>query len=118
MAEEMLRAGARGYLLKENAFDEILMAIRSVAAGQTYVSSQLAGPLLRREDGPSTDLQWTARQLAILRLVAAGETTKQIAAKLGIHVKTVDHHRHRIREKLSAKSSAEMVSVAKNRGLI
>jgi DNA-binding NarL/FixJ family response regulator len=118
MAEEMIRAGARGYLVKENAFDEILLAIQSVAAGRTYVSSHLAGPLLRREKAPSDDLPWTARQLAILRMVAAGDTTLQIAAKLGIHIKTVDSHRHRIREKLGTKSAAEMISVAKDRGLI
>ena len=118
MAEEMLQAGARGYLLKENAFDEILLALQSVAAGRTYVSSHLTGPLLRRKDVATTDLQWTARQLAILRMVAAGETTMQIAAKLQIHIKTVDSHRLRLREKLGAKSAAEMISLAKDRGLI
>ena len=118
MAEEMLRAGARGYVLKENAFQEVLLAIQSVAAGQTYVSSQLTGPLLLRKVDPTADMEFTARQLAILRLVAAGKTTRQIAVELRVHVKTVDNHRHRIREKLDAKSSSEMISLAKDRGLM
>lgn len=118
LAEDMLQAGARGLMLKEHAFEAILAAIRSVAAGQSYVSPQIAGTLLRRTDGPVSYNSWTDRQLEILRLVAAGDTSKRIARKLGIHIKTVDSHRHRIREKLGVHCTAEMISVVKDRGLV
>jgi DNA-binding NarL/FixJ family response regulator len=118
LAEEMLQAGARGLMLKEHAFEAILLAIRSVAEGQSYVSPQLAGTMLRRRDGPVSSETWTDRQLEILRLVAAGDTSQRIARKLGIHIKTVENHRQRIRQKLGVHSVAEMVRVAKERGLV
>ena len=119
LAEDLLAAGAKGFLLKDNAFEGILEAIHEVAAGGTYVSPEVATELLGPRNGrpEHNGGALTLRQREILRLVAAGETSKRIAALLGIHVKTVDHHRQLIREKLGARSSAEMVRLAKDRGL-
>ena len=119
LAEDLLAAGAKGFLLKDNAFEGILEAIHEVAAGGTYVSPEVATELLGPRNGrpEHNGCALTLRQREILRLVAAGETSKRIASLLGIHVKTVDHHRQLIREKLGARSSAEMVRLAKDRGL-
>ena len=117
IAEDLLAAGARGFMLKDNTFDSILEAIQTISSGGTYVSAEVAAELLAfRTNAPGT-LALTDRQREILRLVAAGDTSKSIARTLGIHIKTVDHHRHHIREKLGARSSAEMVRLAQERGL-
>ena len=78
MVEQMLGAGAGGYVLKDNAFNEILVAPQSVAAGHTYVSAQLAGRILRSElKLPNVDVSWTMRQLTILRMVSVGRQNDQ-----------------------------------------
>jgi len=121
VARDLLEAGVAGYLLKEHAFDDIVAGIRAVAAGKSFVSPGIAGQLLqggsRRTDQRQKATALTTRQLEILRLVAAGDTSKRIARKLGLHVKTVDNHRSQIRQKLGVHSSAEMIRVAGERGL-
>ena len=118
VADEFLAAGAKGFLLKDNAFESLLEAVQTVAAGGTYVSPEVAAELLTFRGSTSLSLLLTARQREILQLVAAGDTSKCIARKLGIHIKTVDHHRQLIREKLGARSSAEMIRLAKDGRLI
>lgn len=116
-AVEMFAAGVKGFVLKEHAFEDILSAIRAVSNGKTFVSPQVASEVLTRHD-PKPKTTLTARQLEVLRLIARGCTSKRIASKLGIHLKTVDNHRQRLREKLGVHSSAELVHVASERGLI
>jgi two-component system response regulator NreC len=116
-ALDMLAAGAQGYVLKEHAFEDILAAIQAVGSGKKFVSPQIASEVLTRHDHePATTL--TGRQLEILRLIAKGLTSKRIASQLGIHLKTVDNHRQRLREKLGVHSSTELIHVATERGLI
>lgn len=117
LVEEMLAAGARGYVLKTHAFEEIMCAVRAITEGKTYVSPELVGEVLaKKRDEQSVKL--TARQTEILRLVAAGDTSKRIARKLEIHIKTVEQHRARIRERLGVRSNSEMIRVATQRRLI
>lgn len=119
--EELLAAGVRGYMLKEHAFEELRTAIRAVAAGKIHISPQVASELILYKNMPSTvstKLTLTARQLEILRLIAAGHTSKRIASQLGIHIKTVDNHRHMLRDRLSVNSTAELIRVAMEHGLI
>jgi two-component system NarL family response regulator len=117
-AEDFLAAGAKGFLLKDHAFDTILAAIAALAQGRCYVSPEIAGELLAARRRGAAEVVLTSRQLEILRLVAAGDTNKRIAGKLGLHYKTVDAHRQRIREKLGARSTAEMIRRAQERGLL
>jgi DNA-binding NarL/FixJ family response regulator len=117
-AAETLAAGAHGFLLKDNAFDDVAKAIRVLAGGGTYIDPQIASQLLQVAPGVKAAASLTGRQLEILRMVAAGHTSRRIAGHFGLHVKTIDNHRQRIREKLGVKSAAEMIRVAKERGLI
>lgn len=117
IAEDILAAGARGFLLKDNTFDSILVAINTLRDGGTYISPEVSAELLASRVAGPIAFGLTERQREILQLVADGETSKSIARKLGVHIKTVDHHRRLIREKLGARSSAEMVRLAKDHGL-
>ena len=101
-----LRAGATGYLLKAAARTELKLAVRAVAQGKLYLSSQLLRPLIERSvNGDSSKLhpklqRLTNRQAEVLRLIAEGRTTQQIALDLNIGVKTVESHRAQLMERL------------------
>lgn len=118
----LLRAGAAGYVLKRTASAELVRAIRTVAAGGTYIDPSLAGALLgahvqraqhgdagRRPDGFG---ELTARETEVLRLVARGYSNKEIAAALEISVKTVETHKTNGMTKLGLKSRAALVRFA------
>ena len=119
----MPQAGAAGHILKDCDYEEFLRAVRSVLAGQTYLSPAVAGEVVgahvRGSEGatsqPLGDL--TSRQLEILQLRAEGRATKQIAARLHISTKTVDAHRHEIMTKLDLHSIAELTKFAVREGL-
>ncbi|MCB1886063.1 MAG: response regulator transcription factor [Rhodocyclaceae bacterium] len=119
---QMLEAGARGYLLKENAFDEILTALRALADGKVYVSPQASGSLLQDmasgqppEATEATPL--TARERETLQLIAEGHSTVQIAERLFVSAKTVESHRKKIMDKLDLHSVAELTKYAIRHGL-
>ena len=120
---EMLSAGAAGYLLKDCAFDEVAGAIRSVAAHQTYLSPRIAGIVVKnwvhRLEKTDSSAFWllTPREREVLQLLAEGQTTKSIAAKLHLSVKTIETHRQRIMNKLSVRSVAELTKYAVREGL-
>lgn len=119
--EPLMAAGAMGYMLKEHAFEDLLTAIRAVADGKTFISPQVAAQLLvstNKNNSAPAVATVTVRQLEILRLVASGDTSKRIAKKLSIHIKTVDNHRRMLRDRLGVHSTAEMIRVAKEDGLI
>jgi DNA-binding NarL/FixJ family response regulator len=105
-------AGARGYLTKESEPNEIVRAVRAVAAGGTYVSATLAAYLLK------APMQLTAREREILRLVAGGETDQDIAEQLVISVRTVRSHLDRIRDKTGSRRRADLTRLAIERRLI
>ena len=121
--EGMLRAGVVGYLLKENAFEELIKALRIVCAGKKYLSPDVTDIVLRdflnqpvgKDVGESRDL--TLREREVLQLIAEGRATKEIAERLHISVKTVESHRKNIMEKLKLHSVAELTKYAVRHGL-
>lgn len=117
---ETLRAGAKGYLLKDAVDAELILAIRSVAANESYISPAVSNTVLsdyQRFVGSPLDLL-TAREHDVFLLLAEGKTAKDIAATLEISVYTVDAHRNRIFRKLGLRTSAELVRFAIRQGVL
>ena len=115
-------AGARGYLVKEAADVELILAVRHVASGQDYVHPALGAALLApgatapRAGGPGGEL--SERELEVLRLVALGHTNAEIAAELYVSVRTVETHRAHLQQKLGIKTRADLVRYARQIGLL
>jgi len=120
----MLDAGASGYLLKDCAFEELVSAILTVMAGKIYVSSNIKGFSLDKPTGKvltpgSFGLSLlTSREREVLQLVAEGLSSRAVAARLGISVKTVEAHRRHIMDKLEVGSISELVKYAIRQGII
>jgi DNA-binding NarL/FixJ family response regulator len=114
-----LRAGADGYLLKDTASSELKPAMEAVAAGETYLSRQVSKHVIAGMVNPSpkADLL-TARQSEILKMIAEGKSTKQIAFALEVSSKTIETHRARIMERLAIHDTAGLVVHAIRTGLI
>lgn len=116
---EAVREGVSGYVLKSQTLADLVGAVRAVASGAEYWCPSLASGLLRsarNRSGPNALL--TIRQRDVLRLVAEGKTTKEIAVVLGVSVKTADSHRTRLMEKLGLHETAGLVRYAIRHGLI
>jgi DNA-binding NarL/FixJ family response regulator len=117
-AERALRAGARGYIMKQEAPQVLLQAIRKVLHGEVYVSDKMSALLLqrmvgnRKPDGALPMDRLTDREMEIFRMIGAGLTVKEIAEKLFLSAKTIEAHREHIKEKLSLKTSAELLRFA------
>lgn len=115
-------AGATGYLVKDAADVELVMAVRHVAAGDNYVHPSLGAALLEpevvtaRPSGPGGEL--SEREVDVLRLVALGHTNADIAEELYVSVRTVETHRAHVQQKLGVKSRAELVRITREHGLI
>ena len=112
-----LRAGAQGYLMKEEVLDRVVEAIRAVAGGGIFMSEVLRQQVLvnlANGDGASQSPIDTLsdRELEVLQLSGQGQTPREIANQLGISVKTVESHRMRVREKLNMSNSAELLRFA------
>jgi DNA-binding NarL/FixJ family response regulator len=115
---DMLEAGATGYVLKDCLFDELVQAIQTVSAGNTYLSSRITGVvvedyikrLVKVADSPLSSL--TSREREVLQLVAEGKSTKQIALELHVSTKTVDAGRRKIMGKLNAHTIVDLVKIA------
>jgi len=117
---EILRAGARGYLLKDSAEDGFLNAVRAVARGEGYLSPAVSDAVLtdyRKHVTNPLDLL-TTREREVLQWIAEGKTNKDIATALKLSVYTVEAHRGKIMEKLNLHSSGELVRFAVRNGLI
>lgn len=116
-AQHALASGALGFVLKELADGELALAVRAAAGGAEYVSPRVAVRLdaLRRS---LTDDELTLREVEILRLIALGHTSVEIAGKLHISPRTVESHRARIHNKLGLATRAELVRYALGRGLL
>jgi DNA-binding NarL/FixJ family response regulator len=112
--DRALRAGARGYLLKDAAVDELTNAIREVHAGRTRVAPAVAAKLADR----MTQVQLTMRELTVLRLLADGKTNKEIGVHLSIAESTVKVHLTHLFEKLGVSSRTEAIASAARRGLV
>ena len=119
----MLQAGARGYLLKDCAFDELEEAITEVQKGRIFLGSKIQGVVVGdyvdRLAGtrPTSPVTLTAKEREVLQLVAEGKSTKEIAQALSITVKTVETHRHNIMNRLSIRSIAQLTKYAIRQGL-
>ena len=117
---EILRAGARGYLLKDSVDVDLLAAVRAVAKGEGYLSPGVSDTVLsdyRKHVTDPLDLL-SSREREVLQLIAEGKTNKDIATLLNLSVYTVDAHRGRIMEKLNLHSTSELVRFAVRKGLI
>lgn len=119
---QVLAAGALGYILKNAGPDEILVAVRTVAAGRRFLCSELGLVMLDKvlagtPEAPTKSTSvLSGRELEILRLVADGLTTAQIADKLFTSPRTVETHRQNIMEKIGAKNTAALVKLAVSQG--
>ena len=119
----VVRAGAAGYLVKDSPTSELIQAVRTLAAGQAHfgpyasriIAEQVHRPARSFSD-PYGDL--TAREREVFHLVVEGLTTKEIARRLEISVKTAENHRSHVMAKLNARNSAEIVRYAVRKGLI
>jgi DNA-binding NarL/FixJ family response regulator len=119
-AIEALRAGARGYVLKTQAGNDVVAAIRHVHRGEVYLSPRISKVVVEAYLA-SSDLQsvaLTSRERQVLQLVGEGNSTKQIAALLGISAKTADSHRTTLMDKLDIHQVAGLVRYAIRSGLI
>ncbi|MBK5295211.1 MAG: response regulator transcription factor [Acidobacteriia bacterium] len=116
---ETLRAGAKGYLLKDSIDQDLLRAIRSVATGDGFLSPEVSGTVLEEYQQTKDPFdQLTAREREVFQLLAEGKVAKEIATELDISIYTVDAHRGRIMKKLGLHSSTEIVRFAMRKGLI
>ena len=117
---EMLRAGAKGYLVKDADDDALLDAVRAVARGEAYLSPSVADAVLtdyRKHVTNPMDLL-TAREREVLQLIAEGKTNKDVANQLKLSVYTVEAHRSRLMEKLNLHSTGDLVRFAIRNGII
>jgi two-component system response regulator NreC len=117
-ARRALRSGARGFVLKEAADDELLEAIRLAAVGETYLNPRVGARLAAQPEpsGPPDDL--TEREVEVLRLIALGHTNAEIGAQLYLSTRTVETHRAHIQQKLRRSSRAELVRYALEHDLV
>jgi len=117
---EILRAGAAGYLLKHSAGEELLRAVRVIASGGTYVSPRQARQVLdamMTADGPARP-SLSSRQIEVMQLIVEGRRMKEIAADLGLSVRTVEDHKAQLMRTLEVKSTAELVRAAIRHGFV
>lgn len=121
--QESLRIGARGYILKESAANEVIEAIAQVQKGELFFSQSVREQVLNnyvellRDLDHSETSPLSIREREVLQLVAEGKTTKEIAAVLNLSVKTVESHRKQIMDKLDLHSVAELTKYAIREGL-
>jgi DNA-binding NarL/FixJ family response regulator len=118
---EALRAGARGYLLKNAAPEELLDGIRSVAAGRKYISIkpvEEASPEVARGDVPDHEVTLSEREAVVLRQLGAGYTITEIANALGLSMKTVSTYRTRLCRKLEVRNTASLIRYALKTGMV
>ncbi len=119
---EMLSAGASGYILKDDAFTELVKAINTVMDGQAYLCPKAASALVdhyvrNHPQNIPANILLTNRQREVLKLLAEGKSTKEIALILKLSPKTIDACRHRVMEKLNVQNIAELVKYAIREGL-
>ena len=117
-AERVLRAGGRGYIMKQEGGKKLMQAIRQVLAGQIYVSEKMSSKILelfsgRREAAAHSPVEHLSdREFEVFQLIGQGQGTRQIAEHLRLSVKTVEVHRANIKKKLELKTGAEVVRFA------
>jgi DNA-binding NarL/FixJ family response regulator len=120
-AERALRAGARGYIMKQEAIEGLICAIQQVAAGRIYVSERISQTVLHRVGQDDVHLgglgTLTDRELAVFDQIGRGVGTAAIADRLGVSVKTIETYRSNIKTKLHLKDAAELIRFAATWGM-
>jgi DNA-binding NarL/FixJ family response regulator len=116
--KESLRKGAMGYLLKESGEKELLEAIYNVSHGKKHFKNKISDLLINDISSPVQDQLLTDRELTIVRMVANGKITKEIADELNISVRTAETHRSKIMKKLNVSNASEMIRFAFDKKLI
>lgn len=116
-APRALRAGAAGYVMKQEALDNVVTAIRKVARNEIHISPQMSSRLLGRLTRGNAEVQspvdaLSDRELEVLTLIGQGFGTRAIAEKLNLSIKTIESHRAHVKEKLNLESGAELVHYA------
>ena len=117
-AERSLRAGASGYIMKQEATDKVLAAIRKILSGELHLSDKVAGKLLNQLVGGPAAVEvnplagLTNRELEVVRLIGKGLGTREIAQELHISIKTVESYQAHIKEKLSLRNARELLRFA------
>jgi DNA-binding NarL/FixJ family response regulator len=117
-ALEAQAAGAAGYILKDNSFEDLALAVRSIAAGGTFVTASIRAKLRALQRNGQTHLALSDREREVLRLVALGHSSKEIARVLAISARTVDTYRNRLMHKLGLHSVADVVRYAVQAGML
>ncbi|CAN5276889.1 response regulator transcription factor [soil metagenome] len=118
-ADRALRAGARGYLMKREALDSVLTAVRTLLNGEIYLSAEMAKRMIAEHigggaQGRSAVEKLTDRELEVLQLIGDGKEVRDIAAELHLSPKTVEAHRANIKEKLNLSNAREVARFATN----
>src|ERR1700687_1986085 len=117
-AERALRAGANGYIMKQEATEKVLVAIRRILNGEIYVSERIANKMLKLYITGASSLKNSSisdlsdRELEVFRLIGEGHGTRQIAAELHLSIKTVESYQAHIKDKLSLRSARELMQHA------
>ncbi len=117
-AERALRAGANGYIMKQEATERVLVALRRILNREIYVSDRVANKMLQQFVGATSPArrspfdELSDRELEVLRLIGEGHSTRQIAENLHISVKTVESYQGHLKEKLGLKNSRELFQFA------
>jgi DNA-binding NarL/FixJ family response regulator len=116
--ERALRAGAFGYVVKEQAASEVLQAVRTVLSGEVYLTGGMAALLLGKMVGPKPNSgesgvdELTDRELHVFQLIGSGLSTREIAGQLNLSIKTIETHRENIKRKLNLRGASELVHSA------
>ena len=115
-----MHTGARGYILKDDAFEDLIYAIKTVLNGGTFISPFITAQMLNGQDGINKEASpcLTEREREVLRLIASGLSNKEIADKLYISFKTVQAHRMKIMEKLDLHKAADLTRYALKTGIL
>ncbi len=117
-AERVLRAGAKGYIMKQQATDKVLAAIRKILSGDVYLSEAMSSKILKNFSGDKSSAggssvdQLSDRELEVFKLIGSGLGTRQIAERFSRSVKTVETYREHIKQKMNLKDSAELTQTA------
>jgi DNA-binding NarL/FixJ family response regulator len=117
-ALEAQEAGAAGYILKDNSFEELVLAVRNIAAGGTFVTPSIRAKLRALQRNGQRPVALSQREREVIRLVALGHSSKEIARVLAISPRTVDTYRNRLMHKLGLHSVADVVRYAVQAGML
>jgi DNA-binding NarL/FixJ family response regulator len=115
---QALDAGVAGYVLKDNSFDELVMAVQTTAAGGTFITPSIRTKLCALKRSGRTTATLSAREREVIRLIALGRSGKEIASAMDISPRTVDTYRNRLMRKLELRSLADVVRYAMQAGMV